>query len=235
MNDCYAGDIGDFCKYGLLRSILNASNGKNLGINWYRTDSEKKGTHYAYLELNNKRGQTLRKLDEILYASLSPFSNPECRKISNVEEKNILPVKTITFNDFVPERYERESWHKRALQHLIKADIVFLDPDNGIEIPSNPYSREHVRIAELMGYYMANKSVVFYAHRPHEDKTKFNKRFSILDGKFPKSITRRIRSSLGGQRDYCFIIRSEHVVINKQLNTFLDKWNPHFIEVTEND
>lgn len=236
MNDCYAGDIGDFCKYGLLRAIFKTTNDKKLGINWYQTDLGKKGKHYAYLEFNNKLGRTIKMFDETLYNSLSPFNDPSYRKIENVEGINILPKNTIPFNDFVPEKPERKSWHKRALQHLNKADIVFLDPDNGIEIGSNPFSIEHVRLEELIDYYVRGKSVIFYSHRPRFENTiKFNNRFSVLNGHFEHSNIRRIRTPRGGQRDYCFILRPEHKTINTRLDAFLNKWKPHFIEVTEND
>jgi hypothetical protein len=53
MQDRYAGDTGDFGKFGLLRQI--AKTGLVIGLNWYRTyrDEEhilnKDGKHIAYL------------------------------------------------------------------------------------------------------------------------------------------------------------------------------------------
>ena len=35
MQDRYAGDIGDFGKFGLLRALSSA--GLSIGVNWYRT------------------------------------------------------------------------------------------------------------------------------------------------------------------------------------------------------
>ena len=226
MNDSYAGDIGDFCKYGLLRFIINTSNGKKLGINWYRTDLKRNGKHYDYLKLNTKRGQTMRMLDENLYDALSPFRNREYRKIKNVEEANILPGTTITFNNFVSGRFERESWHKRALQQLKKADIIFLDPDNGIEIKTKPFSKEHVRIQELQDYYETGKTIILYNHYGRAIENERRTQFRELKHLLRSWELTRLWCHRGTARDFLFFMHDKE--LNQNLEDFLKIWGKHF-------
>ena len=51
MQDKYAGDVGDFGKFALLRALCD---GRQLGICWYRTDSvletTNDGKHLDYLQ-----------------------------------------------------------------------------------------------------------------------------------------------------------------------------------------
>ena len=37
MQDCYAGDIGDYGKFALLRELREQ--GLSVGVNWYKTDA----------------------------------------------------------------------------------------------------------------------------------------------------------------------------------------------------
>lgn len=37
MQDCYAGDIGDYGKFALLRELCKQ--GLSIGVNWYKTDA----------------------------------------------------------------------------------------------------------------------------------------------------------------------------------------------------
>ena len=40
------------------------------------------------------------------------------------------------------ESKSRDKWHLKALKKLSKQDVIFLDPDNGLEVKStNPYSK----------------------------------------------------------------------------------------------
>lgn len=69
VQDRYAGDVGDFSKYGLLR-WLTASVGEHpplsLGVVWYLTPDESHnadGKHVSYLQPGNRAGEQLRRLD----------------------------------------------------------------------------------------------------------------------------------------------------------------------------
>ena len=53
MQDRYAGDLGDFLTFGLLRWLVPSSGPLRLGVVWYRTLDEAHnadGKHIAYLQ-----------------------------------------------------------------------------------------------------------------------------------------------------------------------------------------
>jgi len=57
MQDRYAGDVGDFGKFGMLRCIENT--GLRVGVNWYLVGDESHnndGKHIGYLEDDKYRG-----------------------------------------------------------------------------------------------------------------------------------------------------------------------------------
>lgn len=132
MQDRYAGDIGDFIKLGLLRSL---SNGRQLGVAWYRYPDEvhnSDGRHISYL----KRGGELASLDPELFAHLESVA------LGNRKISALMPALAgaISSDDSlalasVPAKFRREwrsKWFSKVLTDLEGCDIVFADPDNGL-------------------------------------------------------------------------------------------------------
>jgi hypothetical protein len=62
--------------------------------------------------------------------------------ISLIEKSNLLP-NTRYCSELVPDRREdRDTWRRGLLEAARDVDWVFLDPDNGIEVPSKPIGRK---------------------------------------------------------------------------------------------
>jgi hypothetical protein len=80
MQDKYAGDIGDFGKYILLKKIHDIAKPKiRLGVNWYLcTDAEPHSTdgkHIFYLSSSSKYRDKFSQCDTLLYNQLSNIVN----------------------------------------------------------------------------------------------------------------------------------------------------------------
>lgn len=128
MQDNYVGDIGDYGKYGLLRNVTAA--GLRLAVNWYRViptrpGKQEDGKFTDYLH----KPDTYRQYDPELFDCLS-YLVKKNRTIEAVEKSNILNAR------FFTERLTaagRKQWHMAALEATNGMDIVFLDPDNGLE------------------------------------------------------------------------------------------------------
>ena len=61
---------------------------------------------------------------------------------SLIERSALLP-RTRYHTAVVPDgRLERDGWRKDLLRAASGVDLVFLDPDNGIEVPSKPVGRK---------------------------------------------------------------------------------------------
>ena len=185
MQDRYVGDVGDFGKYGLLKEICKKSNGSvRLGINWfYVTRKEKRrgdGRHIGYLSDENKNSRKYVVCFPDLYDKLKDIVNGN-RSIKEIEKRLILPKDTIFYSNTLPfgenpfEREEgRKNWFKESLSQLKSADIIFLDPDNGIQ--TNKVKKTQIKAikyafkGEIKEYYELGKSVIIYNHRDRKSK-----------------------------------------------------------------
>jgi hypothetical protein len=129
MQDEYAGDIGDFGKFALLRTLAR---GERLGVCWYRVPDEKKGndgSHRAYLD----RPERYRALDQTVFDALKSLrDNLALRSIHNLEQLGLLP-RAVFHGIRVPqESGSRGEWFDEMRQTVKRCTVVFLDPDNGI-------------------------------------------------------------------------------------------------------
>ena len=75
----------------------------------------------------------------------------------------------------VPDRAaERVSWVNSLIRVASKSDIVFLDPDNGLEVKSVPYGRKksskYVYRREVGGLWSEGKTLLIYQHFPREKR-----------------------------------------------------------------
>lgn len=159
MQDRYAGDVGDFLTFGLLRWVIPASGEPapgatrhRLGVVWYRVPDESHngdGKHVTYLDPTSKLGVALRPLDPDLHDRLSTMMSTGARSIARVEEAGVLPRDVVTFNELLTfegldptaatpshraahRAAHRAEWADRAQAAMVDCTIVFVDPDNGV-------------------------------------------------------------------------------------------------------
>ena len=166
MQDCYIGDIGDYGKYGLLRQMCRES--LSVAVNWYRVIPQKVGKQddgkfTSYL----LAPQDYRSYDSVLYDSLCKVVLQDMdRRILRIEQENL--VQAIYYSAAIDA--DRKIWHDCALDQTKGADVIFLDPDNGLETYKmhqiGRATEKHVRWEELRDYYNRGQNVVLYQHRP---------------------------------------------------------------------
>jgi len=236
VRDEYVGDIGDFGKYILLKE-LSAHDGIRLGVNWYY-NMRPEGAH-AYLSSSNK--DEFRRLDRELFGQMQDVVHPYKRTVRQIEQSGILPNATLYYREPIPSsatkpairEKERMGWFEDSLKALAGADVVFLDPDNGIPYPRQDNSnievprigkgnRDAVRYAyadEIKTYYDRGKSVIVYSHRDMKPEHVYLNKISLLrayvspsDGKI--LILRFKRFSI---RDYLIIPQNNRLILMNQL------------------
>ncbi len=193
MQDRYAGDIGDFGKFGLLNELKKQ--GLSVGINWYKTGSLsfEKNPDGTYKQNDGKYKDIPEKYsdcDRDLVEKLIRISSMD-RTLRAVEEANVLPD-TFYFDEPVPLE-SRKAWHSEALAAFknAKTDLVFLDPDNGLLVPSvkenNPRSVKYVFYDEVLDYLKQGQSVLVYNHRSRKPELQYFREIeSRLQEKFEK-------------------------------------------------
>ena len=169
MQDNYVGDIGDYGKYGLLRAVT--AYGFQLAVNWYRViprcrSQQDDGKYISYLQ----RPEEYRHYDPELFDCLAGLVKQE-RSIKRLELSGLF--KAQFFGEPLTE-VERHAWHERALHETADADIVFLDPDNGLETAKmhryQSATDKHTAWKEVKDYYHRGQSVILYQHRPQMTK-----------------------------------------------------------------
>jgi hypothetical protein len=180
MKNQYFGDINDYRKYGLLRILQSRGNGKLL-VAWMLTpdDGGPDGGFRNYLH----NPDTWQQYDPELFAGLARLllsaSTPE---VSFIERSTLLPS-TSYYSAVVPDAdKERDAWREGLLAAARDVDLVFVDPDNGIEVPSKPVGRKgsskYITWQEILGLWETGCSILIYQHFRRERRAAFAKRIA---------------------------------------------------------
>ena len=169
MQDCYVGDVGDFVKYGLLRAIRGT---KLLGVAWYLhpdAGPAGDGKHTAYLQHLDK----WRHLDAELFDALKKLTGDR-RSVANIQQSGILGDATFSAERLVLAGVKardrecwRHQWFDRIKRQLIRCDLVFADPDNGLAPkdgfrPARQVNAKRIPLAEAMALAEGRTAVIYH-------------------------------------------------------------------------
>jgi len=177
MKNQYFGDINDYRKYGLLRGLQHATQ-CNLLVAWMLTPNDGGGDGRFRTYLNDASYRCYdSELFDWLYDQL--IRQQQAPRVSLIEESKLLP-RTTYYSEVVPDgREERKKWREGLFEVAQNVDLVFLDPDNGIEVPSKPVGRKgsskYVTWDELQGLLNAGCSLLIYQHFPRKRRELFIK------------------------------------------------------------
>ena len=188
MRNEFAADIGDFGKYGLLRwlcGVATPTDMISLGIHWClfdgRDPAKNDGKFIDYLRGENQVTKSLLACDSDLAIKLRQVIDDE-RSIAAIEQSRALPDDTEYFGrglnfDGVPARqrlHRREEWSEAALERLDGSDLVFVDPDNGLQVKSRSRTShlgpKYVFYDELVPYWNKGHGLVIYQHLARNKK-----------------------------------------------------------------
>ena len=171
MQDCYAFDVGDFGKLGLLRHIYRVTN-LRLGVLWWRTTlgtTGSDGKYVAYLQ-----NPVFRACDPDLWEEMRRRFNPGARTIAALHP--LLPAGTLFHDTLVPVRARRSWWLDEAESSVQASGVVFCDPDNGLTFDEPCCSLRHIGVDEIRSLYSRGQSLVVYhtliVRRPTPSKSR---------------------------------------------------------------
>jgi hypothetical protein len=171
MQNRYVGDIGDYLKMDILRAL---SSGYHLGVAWWLYPDEhhnRDGRHIGYLN----RPDQWRHFDPLLFDALAEIVAAYQRDIRALEAVNILPG-TIFASEVVPtdapvtqRRQSRQDWFARIKQKLAHCDLVFVDPDNGLEPDGYSHGSakagKSILLSELQELARPGRCLIVYHHQ----------------------------------------------------------------------
>ncbi len=198
MKNQYFGDINDYRKYGLLRALRDAS-GLRLGVWWMLTpdDGREDGKFVAYLTQPRRWRPFDPPLFDLIAAAL-----PTRRQVAVISDSDLLGD-ALFVDTVVPDgRAARAAAFDLVQEKLGPADLVFVDPDNGLEIASCPPGRrdssKYVFRDELATLFARGQSLLVYQHFRREER-----------GAFISHVAASLRATIGASEVSCF--RTAHV------------------------
>ena len=188
MQNCYFGDIGDYGKYGLLRFLSGVTSNDrypklSLGFMWYLLPDGGLNADGGFISYLNQP-QNFSGYDPELFDVLKEtvrvknYRNVKALELSDLTPNSLYYDKQLVFppEPAVTEQRRnhnttiRQEWFNEGLSKLKDCDVIFLDPDNGLEVNSyKPYSKngpKYVSREELRQVLKNNlhQTVVLYQH-----------------------------------------------------------------------
>lgn len=149
MKDQYAGDISDYLKFTFLRTVTQ--NDIPLGIAWYYNpgnDGRPDGRHVEYQHQDEWRA-----LDPSVYDQLSAMTEPS---VIALECLHFWRNHVVKFHrEPVELGGQRQDWVQGMVNAMQDAQLVFLDPDNGLGLDI----RKHARVADLEALHQNNRAI----------------------------------------------------------------------------
>ena len=233
MQDRYAGDLGDYLKFGLLRWLAppGVPAAPRLGVVWYRTPDETHnadGKHIAYLDPGHRSSGRLRDLDPDLYDRLARAIYAE-RSTARLAAAGLLDVATCFFGDLLDladlpvtargaRQARRRSWLQRAMAATAGCDLIFADPDNGIRAAAHQVPAHRIKavkyayLDELAAFAGRDQSLVVYHHadRTAAVEEQARRRLDDIAREVPIKPVAAVRASLGTTRLFLVAAVASH-------------------------
>jgi len=240
MQNRYAGDVGDFMKFGLLRHLAAAPEaggaGLSVGLNWYLAPDENHngdGRHIAYLDPANRLHASLAACDRDLIERLAAVVATR-RSVAALDACGALPPGACAHSEMLAPRTGvggRREWHRRGLAALMGADVVCADPDNGIGPPgSTTKLHKYALIDELADYSRRGQSLVVYQHadRSADARAQATRRQAELAVGVEQTPVAAIIAHRGSCRFFLVTAADGHLDrLASAVRQFAARWEPH--------
>ncbi len=226
MQNRYTGDIGDYVKYSLLRSL---SDNERLGVAWYLfpcEDHNDDGKHVAYLN----QPERWKELDPELFDRLKKIVSNGTRTVKAIEESGVLPGALFSSGLLESDKDSakwRTLWFDGVLNELYDCNIVFADPDNGLCLDekfkaSRTKDWKRIPVSEVLEL-AENRTAIIYHHNSrfkggHFEEIKYW--MEILPGCTSAFYFKRFNNRT-------FFILNATPDVNLKLQNFAETWREH--------
>ncbi len=235
MKNQYVGDIGDYGKYALLRAF--ASDGVKVGINWYLTKNDRSndGKFTTYL-----KDKSMRRYSPEVYDFLKGVAHKKKKTVTDIEESGLIP-NAVFYNELLaptgkPQERAgyRNQWFEGSLDVLSEADLIFMDPDNGLLVSGNGSklgSEKYILPEEAERYFREGHNVVYYCHKGRRSYEAWDDYISFMFERIPEAKPAVLTYHKGSLRSYVFMIHEkEYVRYRKIIDGVMSRWRMIFSE-----
>jgi hypothetical protein len=184
----YFGDINDYKKYSLLRHLIGNGEIKTV-VCWVLTedDSGSDGRRIKYLE----QPETWQKYDPIVFEHLRKHVVDQGIRHTSVIERSRVLRNCRFYNELLDDNVNlRNQFFDKFSQFAQGAELVFFDPDNGLEVKSVPRgkkkSSKYIYWSEVEASYKSGHSLLIYQHFPRKPREQYIRcliqKFKALEG-----------------------------------------------------
>jgi len=178
MKDQYFGDVNDYRKYGLLR-ILSLAGRMRLGVCWMLTapDSRSDGGKTGYLCHPERWRHFDPELFDFLHGAVINGAHDVQRSVTILESAGLLGSSEFYRTTITDQSCQRQCYFEEMLCQFQQSDLVFFDPDNGMEVPSivrgHRNSSKYLFWDELYAVFRRGHSVLVYQHFTRERRADY--------------------------------------------------------------
>jgi hypothetical protein len=230
MKNQYFGDSNDYFKYDLLIFLADQLlEIERLSIIWMLTPNDNSGDGG---KTDYRRGTGDRGLFGFLKKSLEDGTR-DVVKLGEYFQKAGYRFTYCPYGETTPfVNQDRDAYFQGIQPELLKAAIVFIDPDNGLEVPSALPSTMHkyVRFEEVQALYrrMDEKSaLVIYQHLPRIHRKMF---LYGLAGKLHDELSCPIPISISDNQ-ITFIIVAKTQKRREEIKELLDEYTRRHLAI----
>lgn len=218
MQERYVGSVGDFGKLALLRHLME---GRRLAVCWYLTggngDVNNHHRHFEYL----RRPDEFRHFAPEVFDQLAEIVDAPCRiadAFTAVQMSGLLG--SAVFHRSEVPRYAslRGTWAADLVNSVNGTDLVFLDPDHGIQ--GGRLTARHAALSEIAALRRHDRALVI-CHR--QSGRRAEARY-LADQMRSVGCDRIevIRFRLGFSRFY--VVSDHDTLMSERIAEFVRKW-----------
>jgi hypothetical protein len=175
MKNQYFGDIYDYVKYGLLRQ-LSCHGTLSTAVCWMLTQNNERqdGHRVDYL----REPEKWRRFDSPLFDCLRmAVLDRKVRNVDVIENSGLLSNSRFYSKLLTDSFTERSNYFDEFRNFAQGAELVFFDPDNGLEVRSvkrgKKGSSRYLFWEEMAGTFSAGHSLLVYQHMPPKPRDPF--------------------------------------------------------------
>ncbi|HKD31721.1 MAG TPA: hypothetical protein VKC66_38175 [Xanthobacteraceae bacterium] len=163
MQTRYSGGVGDFGKFALLRHLMQ---GRRLAVCWYLTGANDHTTnHDRYFDYLT-RPLAFRHLAPELYDQLVEFLRNRdalADPLAALQSSGVLEDAIFIRREVPKKASSRLLWAEGLVNSVRGANLVFLDPDNGIE--GRRLTKRHAALAEIAALRQKDRALIIGHHQ----------------------------------------------------------------------
>jgi hypothetical protein len=214
----HIGGIGDFGKFALLRYLTQD---RRLAVCWYLTGAnnrlEDDGKHFDYL----KRPDQFRHLAPALYDQLANFVSDRRAStdpLTALQRSRVLENAVFVRREVPKKASVRAPWARQLVNLVSGANVVFLDPDHGIQ--GQRLTNRHVAPAEIAALRQKGRVLIIGHHQSgRKAEVKYLADRMKYLGFDPVDIV-RLRLAIS----HLYIILDQDAAMAELTSTFVRKW-----------